>query len=191
MSLERTPTQSLTYTQPRPHSNILADIYNGLAITSPRPQRARTQCRIATKPTLSHYEHVNDIKSSIPVPVSLLPPQLPLIARRVNGNANAIRTVPIPHATSGSTSPSTVLVNLAPLASAQADSLTRERKGKMPALSHLLSIEQGKVLSLAADEAHVYAGCQSEDNEITVCPVELERADVRCSRGLHYNPCSD
>jgi di- and tripeptidase len=38
----------------------------------------------------------------------------------------------------------------------------------MPALSHLLSIEQGKVLSLAADEAHVYAGCQSEDNEITV-----------------------
>jgi len=39
----------------------------------------------------------------------------------------------------------------------------------MPALSHLLSIEQGKVLSLAADEAHVYAGCQSEGNEITVC----------------------
>jgi len=38
----------------------------------------------------------------------------------------------------------------------------------MPALSHLLSIEQGKVLSLAADEAHVYAGCQSEGNEITV-----------------------
>jgi len=190
MSLEQTQTQTLTYTQPRPQSNILADIYNGLAITSPRPQRARTQCRISTKPTLSHYEHANDIKPSIPVPVSLLPPQLPL-ARRVNGNANAIRTVPIPHATSGSTSPSTMLAALAPLASAQADSLTRERKGKMPALSHLLSIEQGKVLSLAADEAHVYAGCQSEDNEITVCPVRLERADVRCSRGLHYNLCSD
>jgi di- and tripeptidase len=41
----------------------------------------------------------------------------------------------------------------------------------MPALSHLLSIEQGKVLSLAADDQHVYAGCQSEDNEITVCPL--------------------
>jgi hypothetical protein len=154
-----------SYTQPRPHSNILADIYNGLAITSPRPQRARTQCRISnsTKPTLAHYEHVHDtIKSSIPVPISLLPPQLPFITRPPP--ANAIRTVPIPLATP-STSTSTWL---APLASAQADSLTRERKGKMPALSHLLSIEQGKVLSLAADEAHVYAGCQSEDNEITV-----------------------
>lgn len=38
----------------------------------------------------------------------------------------------------------------------------------MPALGHLLSVEQGKVLSLAADEKHVYAGCQSADNEITV-----------------------
>lgn len=26
----------------------------------------------------------------------------------------------------------------------------------------------GRVLSLAADEKHVYAGCQSRDNEITV-----------------------
>ncbi|ORY35351.1 hypothetical protein BCR39DRAFT_508937 [Naematelia encephala] len=48
------------------------------------------------------------------------------------------------------------------------DSLTREKKGKMPALSHLLSVGTGRVLSLAADEKHVYAGCQSEDNEITV-----------------------
>jgi hypothetical protein len=154
-----------SYTQPRPHSNILADIYNGLAITSPRPQRARTQCRISnpTKPTLSHYEYANDtIKSSIPVPISLLPPHLPFITRPPP--ANAIWTVPIPLATTSASTP------LAPLASAQADSLTRERKGKMPALSHLLSIEQGKVLSLAADEAHVYAGCQSEDNEITVRP---------------------
>jgi di- and tripeptidase len=47
----------------------------------------------------------------------------------------------------------------------------------MPALSHLLSIEQGKVLSLAADEAHVYAGCQSEDNEITASP-SLSVVDV-------------
>jgi hypothetical protein len=153
-----------SYTQPRPHPppNTLADIYNGLAITSPRPQRARTQCRISnsTKPTLAHYEHAHDtIKSSIPVPISLLPPQLPFITRPPP--ANAVPNVPIHLAT-----PST---SLAPIASTQIDSLTRERKGKMPALSHLLSIEQGKVLSLAADEAHVYAGCQSEDNEITVC----------------------
>ena len=167
MSLEldshHSHVHSYTQPQPRPHSNILADIYNGLAITSPRPQRARTQCRISnpTKPTLSHYEYANDtIKSSIPVPISLLPPQLPFITRPPP--ANAIRTVPIPLATASN--------SLAPLAPAQADSLTRERKGKMPALSHLLSIEQGKVLSLAADEAHVYAGCQSEDNEITVSP---------------------
>lgn len=48
------------------------------------------------------------------------------------------------------------------------DSLTREKKGKMPALSHLLSVGKGRVLSLAADEQYVYAGCQSADNEIVV-----------------------
>jgi len=167
MSLDTHHSHVHSYTRsrplPQPQSNILADIYNGLAITSPRPQRARTQCRISnsTKTTLAHYEHAHDtIKSSIPVPISLLPPQLPFITRPPS--ANAIRTVPIPLATTST--------SIAPLASTQTDSLTRERKGKMPALSHLLSIEQGKVLSLAADEAHVYAGCQSEDNEITVCP---------------------
>lgn len=167
MSLDTHHSHVHSYTQPRPHpqphSNILADIYNGLAITSPPPQRARTQCRISNsiKPTLAHYKYPNGtIKSSIPVPISLLPPQLPFITRPPA--PHVIRTVPIPLAT---TSTST---SLAPRASAQTDSLTRERKGKMPALSHLLSIEQGKVLSLAADEAHVYAGCQSEDNEITV-----------------------
>ncbi|WVR07349.1 hypothetical protein IAU60_004390 [Kwoniella sp. DSM 27419] len=49
-----------------------------------------------------------------------------------------------------------------------ADSLTRERKGKMPALSHLLSVGNARGLSLAADEQYIYAGCQSVDNEITV-----------------------
>ena len=49
-----------------------------------------------------------------------------------------------------------------------ADSLTRERKGKMPALSHLLSVGDGRALALAADERYVYAGCQSADNEIVV-----------------------
>lgn len=49
------------------------------------------------------------------------------------------------------------------------DSLTRERKGKMPALSHLLSVGGGgRVLSLEADERYVFAGCQSRDNEIVV-----------------------
>ncbi|WVW85829.1 hypothetical protein I302_107867 [Kwoniella bestiolae CBS 10118] len=48
------------------------------------------------------------------------------------------------------------------------DSLTRERKGKMPALSHLLSVGNGRGLSIAADEKYIYAGCQSKDNEITV-----------------------
>jgi di- and tripeptidase len=48
------------------------------------------------------------------------------------------------------------------------DSLTREKKGKMPALSHLLSVGKGRVLALAACERFVYAGCQSTDNEIVV-----------------------
>jgi len=50
----------------------------------------------------------------------------------------------------------------------ETDSLTREKKGKMPALSHLLSVGKGRVLALAADEQYVYAGCQSEKNEIVV-----------------------
>lgn len=49
-----------------------------------------------------------------------------------------------------------------------ADSLTREKKGKMPALNHLLNVGGGRVLALAADEKYVYAGCQSADNEIVV-----------------------
>lgn len=52
-----------------------------------------------------------------------------------------------------------------------AESLTREKKGKMPALSHLLSVGKGRVLALAADEKYVYAGCQSADNEIVVSPM--------------------
>ncbi len=40
--------------------------------------------------------------------------------------------------------------------------------GSSPHLSHILSVGNGRVLSLAADEKHVYAGCQSRDNEITV-----------------------
>lgn len=48
------------------------------------------------------------------------------------------------------------------------DSLTRQRMGTSPHLSHILSVGTGRVLSLAADEKHVYAGCQSRDNEITV-----------------------
>lgn len=47
----------------------------------------------------------------------------------------------------------------------------------MPTLSHLLSVGGGRVLSLAADEHYVYAGCQSMENEITVSqdsPEEVE-----------------
>ncbi|KAL7423602.1 hypothetical protein Q5752_001183 [Cryptotrichosporon argae] len=49
-----------------------------------------------------------------------------------------------------------------------ADSLTRQTDGELPTLNHLLSVGNGRVLCLAADERHVYAGCQSRDNEITV-----------------------
>lgn len=49
-----------------------------------------------------------------------------------------------------------------------ADSLTRQRIGESPKLSHLLSVGTGRVVSLTADDKFVYAGCQSRDNEITV-----------------------
>ncbi|WRT68195.1 uncharacterized protein IL334_005170 [Kwoniella shivajii] len=55
-----------------------------------------------------------------------------------------------------------------PLTIPDLDSLTRERKGKMPALSHLLSVGCGRGLSITADENFIYAGCQSKDNEIAV-----------------------
>jgi hypothetical protein len=58
-----------SYTQPRPHSNILADIYNGLAITSPRPQRARTQCRILY--TMNTYMIPSNHLYPFPSPSSL------------------------------------------------------------------------------------------------------------------------
>jgi hypothetical protein len=39
----------------------------------------------------------------------------------------------------------------------------------MPALSHLLSVGEGRrVLCLEVDERFVYAGCQGRDNEIVV-----------------------
>lgn len=74
-----------------------------------------------------------------------------------------------------------------------ADSLTREKKGKMPALSHLLNVGGGRVLALAADERYVYAGCQSADNEIVVSmtwEVQLAKLMIRYSRAILFNPCS-
>ncbi|KIS00153.1 di- and tripeptidase [Cryptococcus deuterogattii 2001/935-1] len=54
----------------------------------------------------------------------------------------------------------------------ESDSLTRERKGKMPVLSHLLTVGNGTVLSLAADKKYIYAGCQSAENEIAIWSTE-------------------
>jgi hypothetical protein len=146
-----TPT-SILESPSNPH--VLAHIYNGLA-TRLRPafsfHTVNTTSKRLDIPS-THYRdhgpaHDHSKLGSTSVPLySLLPVQLPVI--RVQ--PSTVRTVPIPARSTAS------------------DSLTRERKGKMPALSHLLSIEQGKVLSLAADEQYVYAGCQSEDNEITV-----------------------
>lgn len=76
--------------------------------------------------------------------------------------------------------------------SGTADSLTREKKGKMPALSHLLSVGKGRVLSLAADEKYVYAGCQSAENEIVVrlfgAPTGPQAATMSTSLTLRSSP---
>jgi di- and tripeptidase len=85
-----------------------------------------------------------DLHSNIVPPGSLLPNKLPLY--------------PAPNPT-----PITPRLDVD-----TTDSLTREKKGKMPALSHLLSVGKGRVLALAADEKYVYAGCQSAENEIVV-----------------------
>lgn len=78
----------------------------------------------------------------------------------------------------------------------ESDSLTRERKGKMPVLSHLLTVGNGTVLSLAADKKYIYAGCQSAENEIAVsCIHVLIRKDpealfikcIRYSQGQVFN----
>lgn len=49
-----------------------------------------------------------------------------------------------------------------------ADSLTRQVLSDSPTHSHLLSVGSSRVLALAADKDHIYAGCQGRDNEITV-----------------------
>ena len=75
------------------------------------------------------------------------------------------------------------------------DSLARDKKGKMPALSHLLSVGDGRVLSLAADDQYVYAGCQSENNEIVVGVLfrlspPCSHSHCRSSRALRCSPNS-
>nr|ODO00935.1 di- and tripeptidase [Cryptococcus depauperatus CBS 7855] len=80
------------------------------------------------------------------LPRSLQPTQHPLLVPDVDGNGEPMR------------------LTLA----TEVDSLTREKTGKMPVLSHLLSVGNGRVLGLAADDRYIYAGCQSADNEITV-----------------------
>ncbi|WVF72590.1 hypothetical protein IAT40_007408 [Kwoniella sp. CBS 6097] len=100
-----------------------------------------------------------------PPPPSPLPTNSPIYNSLPPGSLQPtqfLHNKPIPTTT-------TSKFTLHPLHSShEVDSLTRERKGKMPALSHLLSVGNARGLSLAADERYVYAGCQSADNEITV-----------------------
>ena len=151
--------------------NLLMALYDGLASPplSPVPTSKRrfTELNHPTLPTpiytprtipstplngspTNHTPLVSHppVESILPIPCgSLLPNQLPLPSIH---NGKPCLTV------------NTTL--------AETDSLTREKKGKMPALSHLLSVGKGRVLSLAADDQYVYAGCQSAENEIVVCP---------------------
>ncbi|ODO02974.1 hypothetical protein I350_05817 [Cryptococcus amylolentus CBS 6273] len=115
------------------------------SISRPAPDGAVTDLAATT---ITPTPGTLSIKSS--VPRSFQPTQQPL----------ALLFDPANHTSLGQP-PRLILHN-------EADSLTRERKGKMPVLSHLLSVGNGRVLCLAADENYVYAGCQSSDNEITV-----------------------
>ena len=60
----------------------------------------------------------------------------------------------------------------------------KDKKGKMPALSHMLSVGGGRVLSLAADDQCVYVGCQSNDNEIVVS--RQTKAQLPSDTDCHY-----
>lgn len=94
------------------------------------------------------YSHVDTLGIALPVG-SLLPNKLPLEPPTQPPNAPRNGYLPVLHVDT-------------------TESLTREKKGKMPSLSHLLSVGKGRVLALAADDKYVYAGCQSADNEIVV-----------------------
>lgn len=161
-SLPNSMTSTITTTTsvPTTDSHILSNIYHGLAARSntcgyPQPNARSRRTPFPTssyhvRPHTPHSPLAKQPLSSVPLN-SLIPNQLPLKPVRPLCDASlSLRPRTISNGAKAT------------------DSLTRERKGKMPALGHLLSVEQGKVLSLAADEKHVYAGCQSEDNEITV-----------------------
>lgn len=173
-------TTTTTTTTSTTDSQILSNIYHGLAARShtcgyPQPN---ARSRRTAFPTSSHHGRphsplahthtgVKQPLSSVPLN-SLIPNQLPLKPDLETASPHCI-------------TPSTPRTRVIPTDDVKGtDSLTRERKGKMPALGHLLSVEQGKVLSLAADEKHVYAGCQSADNEITVSPPFPSRPALFC-----------
>ena len=160
-------TTSHTTTTSTTDSHILSNIYHGLAARSnpcgypqPNPRTRRIVFPTSAhngrpRSPLTNVHTVKQPSSSVPLN-SLIPDKIPL---KLELELSSTRC-------NASSTPRTLVVPTNDVKGT--DSLTRERKGKMPALGHLLSVEQGKVLSLAADEKHVYAGCQSADNEITV-----------------------
>lgn len=138
-------------------SGLLPGLYDGLATppVSPHPTHGRL--------ALSKPAPVTPYHSNPPTPISSSPhpPALDLLVTGVSLPTGSLLPTQIRRP------PGTPLLLLRP-GFDHPDSLTREKKGKMPALSHLLSVGKGRVLSLAADGKYVYAGCQSAENEIVV-----------------------
>jgi len=148
----------MSFTNP----HILPNLYDALATPPISPTTAMKRLppsRLVTHMITPHPTALTipfDRFPNEPFPVNLYPTIIPL-GSLMPGQ------LPIPPRNNLNRKPTRLNVNT------DADSLTREKKGKMPVLSHLLSVGNGvRVLSLAADGKYVYAGCQSGDNEIVV-----------------------
>ncbi|WWC63076.1 uncharacterized protein I303_105675 [Kwoniella dejecticola CBS 10117] len=163
-------------------SRILPNLYDGLA-TPPLLSPALTPATRFTFPSRSSISigALTPRSTNVSTPVSS-----PTVHRSVNGQSplsssliypsappSTLVDLPIGSLQPAQLPPPAKLINAHRLTNGntpkfETDSLTRELKGKMPALSHLLSVGSGRGLSIVADEKHIYTGCQSGDNEITV-----------------------
>lgn len=65
----------------------------------------------------------------------------------------------------------------------QTESLSRNRDGVLPVLEHLLSVGGGRTLSLAANQQHIFAGCQDERGGGIVVFSRDDMRKVACLEG--------
>ncbi|KAJ9119569.1 hypothetical protein QFC22_003278 [Naganishia vaughanmartiniae] len=106
-------------------------------------------------------DHPDPMTANASKPIAFRSPLSPFHSRQpsFSGFSPGFRGPPMHRLSSGS---------IALFGNSYTDSLSRTKGGELPVLEHLLSTDGARTLSLAFDENYIYAGTQSETNEITV-----------------------